>query len=676
MPLLVLVRRIVVVGQGRGELQAREAQRILPGEVIAEARLVLVALEHRDRAREAHLAQRVVDALPHDERLVVHVARRRHLPGLHHRVLRGELGAEELDGAHVLDGLRIDDGWNEARAGVAEDRERAVGERHRAEEARLGVGHRLDLAGGDLVAENIRHAGVVAAAIEVPAVAREHEALRHRLAEVELAHRFHVAREDAGELPHPHELVAVHLAYGGGQQAPVGRDVEIVGNDAIRKSVHLVPFRVRMGDAHQRCEAVGMAHAPERAVPAVEDELADARVLEQHARVAGHHVERHDVAQLVVVGRVERRLRVRVIGERGHLVEHRALHVGQALHRAVPRIQRSDVLEDSRITESAVEDAATLVVIGTRHRAHRRGKKVAVRSDRVFPHLGEVALLEVALEGDPVLPRALERDAEHVLELVRVVALAALVAPRPRDHVLGRVRVGEPGDEARAVEVGVDAHLEVHARAGGDERQRIVEGGAVAHHRAEHHLVVAALRAAQPAAHPRLEEDGEALAVPARPGEARHREVAVEERLGMLRLRQDLAAEESAPAALRGGVHVHGGDVHQLVVHERIHALAGGIGLEGERERRDVERERVAGRGARRGVAVIGEILEQDQRAVVGGPAEHALLPVERVLERADRVRREIGERIHVDEAHVLRLDERQAEGAFFRLPGRRGQGR
>jgi hypothetical protein len=49
----------------------------------------------------------------------------------------------------------------------------------------------------------------------------------------------------------------------------------------------------------------------------------------------------------------------------------------------------------------------------------------------------------------------------------------------------------------------------------------------------------------------------------------------------------------------------------ELVVHERVEALARRVGLEGEGDGRDVEAQRVArqGRGAR--VAVVGEILKE-----------------------------------------------------------------
>ena len=68
------------------------------------------------------------------------------------------------------------------------------------------------------------------------------------------------------------------------------------------------------------------------------------------------------------------------------------------------------------------------------------------------------------------------------------------------------MHVGEPGEEAGAVKVGVRADLEVDADAPRFKSERVVEAGTVAHHRAEHHLVVAALRAAEAAAHPRFQE--------------------------------------------------------------------------------------------------------------------------------------------------------------------------
>ena len=157
-------------------------------------------------------------------------------------------------------------------------------------------------------------------------------------------------------------------------------------------------------------------------------------------------------------------------------------------------------------------------------------RRHGVLADRV-----EVLLLEVLLPRDPVAatPSSSER-AEHVLELRRVVGLAALAARAPSSTTCSGERVvGEVAHEARAVEVRVHLGLEVDLHALGDEAERVVEARAVLHHRAEHHLVVGALRAALAAGHPGLDEDGEALLVPARRRRARRGQVEVEDALGL-----------------------------------------------------------------------------------------------------------------------------------------------
>ena len=115
------------------------------------------------------------------------------------------------------------------------------------------------------------------------------------------------------------------------------------------------------------------------------------------------------------------------------------------------------------------------------------------------------------LELDPVLPGLIKRKAKQALELVRVVAFAFLVAAVPVDDLLGRIDVREIGDETRSIEVSVRARLEVDKTPRETQTQRIVEMGVVPDHRPEHHLVIPALRAAQSAAHPGLEEDGAAF---------------------------------------------------------------------------------------------------------------------------------------------------------------------
>ena len=658
--------QVVVRRPGRGEGQGREAQRVLEVDAIADPGGVLVALQHRVGVLQHELARRVEGAARRDELLLVHRARRRDLPRLEHGIFRHGFGAQELDRAHVLDGTRFDDGGHEPVPGIAEHDEPSVGERHGTEEARLRVGNGFHVSIRDFVAEDVRHARVIAAAVEVMAVGREHETLRDRLPEAEFAQGLQVPGQQLRGFPHAQELLRTHFAHGGRQEPAIGRYVQVVRHVLVAERVDDLPFLVRIRDAHERGEAIHVAHAPQRTIGPVERDLADARVFEQHAALARLHVHGHEVAQReVVVGEEERAAR-RIVGEGGDPVEHRALDVGKAADAAIARIHRAHLVDHPGIAERAVERAAGLVVERARGGADGAFGEVSLRGDRELAHFLEVAPLELALEGDPVLPPFLERESEHLQEVVRVVTPAAFVAPQPCQHFLRRLAVGEPGEEAGAIEVRVHADLEVAAHAARDEPERVVERRFVAHHRAKHHLVVATLRAPQPAAHPGFHEDGAALVVPARGREARHREVAVEERLRILRPRGDLAQEEAAPRPVLLRRDIAGRHVDQLVVHERIHALAGGKGLEGARERRDVEDEEVARCGNRRGIAVVRKILQQHRDGLVGSPAEGALLPLERVRERAHRMRHEKPEVVEVDELQVLRIDGRHAERAFL----------
>ena len=198
-----------------------------------------------------------------------------------------------------------------------------------------------------------------------------------------------------------------------------------------------------MRNAHEGRQPVGVPHPPERPVDRVEDDFTDARVLEQHPLLARADVHRHQVAQGQVVVGVERRSTLRVVGERRHAVQHRALDVGKLALAAVAGVDRTDVLDHAGIAEGAVDGAVCLVEVHPRDRADGARRQRAVRRDRLGAHRVEVAPLEPALERDPVLPGLLQRKPEHALELVGIVALAAFVAPVPGDHLLRRVGVGE-----------------------------------------------------------------------------------------------------------------------------------------------------------------------------------------------------------------------------------------
>ncbi len=212
--------------------------------------------------------------------------------------------------------------------------------------------------------------------------------------------------------------------------------------------------------------------------------------------------------------------------------------------------------------------------------------------------------------------------------------------------------VREPGEEAGAVEVGIRPDLEIDP---GCRARRAPAGRRSGRRRAPSPGTPS--RRSRPARGP-ARRPSRSPGRPRRPREyqrgrreARDRQVAVEQRFGVLRLGGDLAEEESPPAPILLGRDVALHHVDQLVVHQRVHALAGGERLERVGQRRDVEDERAARRGEGVRVAVVGEVLQQDGRRLGRHPAEHPALPRERVGERAHRVRHEVAQGIVVDRA-------------------------
>ena len=277
-----------------------------------------------------------------------------------------------------------------------------------------------------------------------------------------------------------------------------------------------------------------MPHAHQRAVDRIEDDFADARVVEQHPLLAGVNVDRHQIAVGEVVIGEKGGAGLRIVGKRSDAIEHRTLDVGEPSFGAVARVERADVLDESRIAKRGVDRPGLLVEVHPRNRSHRMTGERAIRRDRILAQLREVRALQFVLELDPILPRLLERQPEHLLKIVRVVARAIVVTSNPGDDLFGRIRVGEIREEARAVEIRVRRDLKVNLDAARHEPERIVEVCVVAHHRAKHHLVVAALRATESPVHPRFHEHRAAFGIPPRGGEAGDGQVAVEQRFGIL----------------------------------------------------------------------------------------------------------------------------------------------
>ena len=344
-----------------------------------------------------------------------------------------------------------------------------------------------------------------------------------------------------------------------------------------------------------------MADAPERAVGLVEGELADARVLLQQRGLAGLRIQAHQVAVVAVVGGVVEDAVPLVVGQRRDGVDHRPLEAHDPLDLAGLHVERADVRDDAGVVEGGVDAVAAS---GRSRRATPSPARGVVRS-----RCGVIGYWRIAsrffcwnaFSATIQSAQALSSDRPKTWRnCAGVVAAAARLARHPVQHLLGRVGARQPREEPRAVEIRVDLELEVDLRAFRHQRERVVERRVVANHRAEDHLVEAALRAADAAGHPRVDEHGAAFVKPARRGHARRGQVEVEHRFGLLGQRHDLAAEQrpEEPIVPRRLVHRH--DVHQLVVHDRVHPLVGRNRLERVGQRRDLDRQRVAGHRGRR----------------------------------------------------------------------------
>src|SRR5438270_2482913 len=129
---------------------------------------------------EAHSLERVVHAARRDELIERHLGRRTDPPLFELGAGVDHLVAKKADGREVLTDLRLDDRGIEALAGVIIDEQRAVRPLLGPEEAGRRVAQNVIFTRGDIEADNVRYAGVVAVPQERLAVWREGEILRHR----------------------------------------------------------------------------------------------------------------------------------------------------------------------------------------------------------------------------------------------------------------------------------------------------------------------------------------------------------------------------------------------------------------------------------------------------------------------------------------------------------------
>ena len=78
----------------------------------------------------------------------------------------------------------------------------------------------------------------------------------------------------------------------------------------------------------------------------------------------------------------------------------------------------------------------------------------------------------------------------------------------------------------------------------------------------------------------------------------------------MLGLSWYFAKEKAAPTAVLRGLNVSLHHVDQLMIHQRVHALAGWIGLERVRQRGNVQNDSAVWRDQGGGRAVVREVLQ------------------------------------------------------------------
>ena len=424
---------------------------------------------------------------------------------------------------------------HEPTRGVVEYDELCVREGHRAKEPRLCVAHRLDLPRDDLVAVDVRNAGVVSASKQVLVVPREREPLGRGAAELERTKRRGVPCEErvGGHHANLHDLrpcaARVEPGQGGRDQRSIGRHVQVVGHLTVREDVHRLPFGVRVRNAHEYHVAVVGAQSPQRPVGAVECQVSDALTLEQHLRLARFQVIRHQVAVAEVVRRVEECPRLWIEGQRSNAILHRTFHLLELGDGTVLERDGHEVRKAARIPDGGVQRPA--VVAGDRARKGSQPDvgEVAIGGYRMLAHRGQVLPLEFVLPGDPVLPGLIELEAEHAAEVIRVGAQRSFVAPPPVEELLGPILDRQVAHEPCSVQIGICAHLEVDLGPDRDQAKRVVEPGVVAHHRAEHHLVVPTLGAAVTPTQPGFHEHRTALEVPAGSGISRCRQVVVDE---------------------------------------------------------------------------------------------------------------------------------------------------
>ena len=286
-----------------------------------------------------------------------------------------------------------------------------------------------------------------------------------------------------------------------------------------------------------------MPNAPDGVVRRRVNKVAHAAVANQPPRSPLCHVVDVQVAPVLVIGGVEDAPAFGVVRQRGHVVAGSALDILQVVDLAAVQVNGRQVGHLADVPHRGVKDVARRVVIGARDAAERRRRNRLEPGERILPDFFQVGLLPRALRFDPAVPLRREGHSVDVLELAGEIRLAALRPAEPLDVFVGPVLQNQVRHEPGPVEIRIGPHLEIGRGAFRLEPDDAVDVDLVPRHRAEHHFVVSAERAAHSPAEPGFHECREPFMKPAGRVMPRVRNRAVRKRDRVVRGGTNFAAE-------------------------------------------------------------------------------------------------------------------------------------
>ena len=319
-----LVRRRAHIRGVRGfQAELVEQKRVGEVRVRTDRDMLAVCLNDGVDRREPHVRQCRVVARRGLHRIQLDARGWRNRPAFQHRSTLDESFAQECDRADIRERARHDARGLEPLPAEMEHHEGVTVPRHGPEEPGLGIRHHVHGVTGEVVAEDVRHPGIVGTPPQLTSVGVESEACGYCVPEIPQRARGGVPAGNTLELKQSQGLTAADLGERGRQLPAIGRDIEVVGVEPVRQGPDELPVTIRRLESHQRRDAVQVSHPPQRLALPVERQIADASVVEQSLVAAGGQVVFAQVAPVIVVCGVEQLACIGVEGQRRHEVEGR-----------------------------------------------------------------------------------------------------------------------------------------------------------------------------------------------------------------------------------------------------------------------------------------------------------------------------------------------------------------